>query len=78
MERTHKERIKALETDIITVEGIKVDPKKVEAMQTCPKPTNIAELWGFLGLPRYYRKSVLDYGMIVRPLTHMPKKGPFI
>lgn len=44
MERTHKERIKALETDIITVEGIKVDPKKVEAMQTCPKPTNIAEL----------------------------------
>jgi len=43
---------------IVIIEGVKVNPKKIEAMQTWPGPKTIIELRGFLGLARYYRKFV--------------------
>ena len=47
--------------------GVKVDPKKIEAMQYWPHPKTLKRLCGFLGLTSYYRKFVKNYGKIVYP-----------
>ncbi|CAA0836889.1 Uncharacterized mitochondrial protein AtMg00860, partial [Striga hermonthica] len=58
-------------------DGVKVDPRKIEAMVGWPKPTSLMQLRGFLGLTGYYRKFVKDYGTIAKPITEMTKKGAF-
>src|SRR3954470_18164346 len=43
---------------IIGKDGRKVDPDKVEKVKNYPRPKNISQLRGFLGLASYYRKFV--------------------
>ena len=40
---------------IISHEGIKVDPQKIKAMLEWPRPKNLKNIHGFLGLTGYYR-----------------------
>jgi hypothetical protein len=57
--------------------GVKVDPKKIEAMQDWPHSKTLKILHGFLGLTGYYRKFVKNYGKIAEPLTALIKKNSF-
>ena len=53
---------------IVSEKGIETNPKKIEAIQKWPIPTNITETRSFLGLCNYYRKFIKDYAKIAKPL----------
>ena len=57
--------------------GVKVEPKKIQAMQDWPQPKTFKSLRGFLGLTGYYHKFVHNYGRIENPLTQLLKKNSF-
>ena len=62
---------------VVTPQSVKVDQGKIKAMLNWPRPTNVSDLRGFLGLIGYYRKFVRNYGVIARPLTNLLRNGQF-
>ncbi|XP_070055048.1 uncharacterized protein [Nicotiana tomentosiformis] len=63
---------------IVSGKGIKVDPKKIEAVQSWPHPTSVTEIRSFLSLAGYYRRFVQGFSSIAAPLTRLTQKGaPF-
>lgn len=61
----------------IDKDGVSTNPKKIDAMQGWPIPTNIKQLWGFLGLMGYYRRFVKGYELLSKPLTDLLRKDNF-
>jgi hypothetical protein len=59
---------------IVTRQGLKADPKKIEKIIKWPTPTNTRELRGFIGLASYYRRFVKRFSVIANPLNHLLKK----
>ncbi|KAI3467965.1 hypothetical protein Pfo_024628, partial [Paulownia fortunei] len=53
---------------------IRMDPKKVQAIQEWQSPNNVHEVRSFLGLANYYRRFVKGYSEIARPLTDLTRK----
>ncbi|XP_070034914.1 uncharacterized mitochondrial protein AtMg00860-like [Nicotiana tomentosiformis] len=63
---------------MVSSDGINVDPKKIEAVQSWPKPSSATEIQSFLGLAGYYRRFVESFSYIDAPLTRLTQKGaPF-
>jgi hypothetical protein len=54
-----------------------MDPKKIESMKDWPCLRTLKIFHGFLGLKRYYRKFVQNYGKIAAPLITLLKKNYF-
>ena len=59
---------------IVTVEGVKPNPTKTEAVSTYPVPQDDHELRQFLGLANYYRRFVKDYSRIAESLHQLTRK----
>ena len=59
---------------VVSVEGISVDPQKIEAIVDWKPPTNITKVRNFLGLAGYYRKFVEGFSKIATPLTKLTRK----
>eukprot|EP00889_Picochlorum_renovo_P006501 jgi/Picre1/33531/NNA_008854.t1 len=64
---------------IVTADGIRVNPSKIEAVQNFPVPHNIPTLRSFLGLANYYRRFIRDYSAQVCHLSELLKDDvPFV
>ena len=59
---------------VISKEGVSVDPAKIEAVNSWPRPTNVTEIRSFLGLARYYRQFVEGFSKLASPLTELTRK----
>lgn len=62
---------------LISNQGVRTDPSKLEAMVQWPLPHNLKTLRGFLGLKGYYRKFIRNYGIIAALLTALLRKNAF-
>jgi hypothetical protein len=63
---------------MVSTDGVYPEPSKVQAMLDWPRPHNITELRGFLGLTGFYRKFIKGYAAIALPLTALLKKDAFL
>ncbi|XP_051129716.1 uncharacterized protein LOC127250458 [Andrographis paniculata] len=63
---------------VVSGKGISVDPSKFETISDWPRPTNLSEIRSFLGLAGYYRRFVLDFLKVAKPLTNLLKKNTMI
>ena len=60
---------------LLSASGFRMDPEKVRAVLEWDLPENQKALMRFLGFANYYRKFILNYSSVVKPLTDMTKKG---
>ncbi|RVW59794.1 Retrovirus-related Pol polyprotein from transposon 17.6 [Vitis vinifera] len=60
---------------MVSQEGISVDPTKVEAVTKWERPKNVFEVRSFLGLAGYYRRFVENFSRIACPMTRLTRKG---
>ena len=60
---------------IVSNEGIRVDPKKIEVVVEWKLPRNVIEVRSFLGLTGYYRIFVKGFSMIVALMTRLLQKN---
>lgn len=63
---------------VISEDGVKLDPKKIQAVRNFPVPKRPKNIKQFLGLVGYYRRFIQDFANIAKPLNNLLKKGvPF-
>ena len=53
---------------IVSIEGIRIDPAKVDAVVNWKLPRSVTEVRSFLGLARYYRRFMKGFSVIACPL----------
>ena len=59
---------------IMSKDGIKIDPKRVEAIDTINFPRNVKEIQFFLGKLNFLRRFIPNFAEIVKLITDMLKK----
>ncbi len=60
--------------DIITKNGVVVDPEKIKAVMEWKVSTSVPEIRSFLGLAGYYRRFIKDFSTIAKPITKLLRK----
>ena len=59
---------------VATTEGLKMDPKKVEAIVSWKVPKRVRDVQCFLGFANFYRIFIKDYSQVAAPLTRLTCK----
>ena len=59
---------------IVSRNGIKMDPEKVNAIFKWPEPMNVKQVRAFLSLSNFYRRFIKDYAIISRPMVDLTCK----
>ena len=58
---------------IVTTQGVRMDPAKIETIQNWPTPRTHKDVLAFLEFVNFYRKFILHFGRVALPLTDMAK-----
>ena len=58
---------------MLSVEGVVVDPSKVEAVTKWEQPLTVTDIRSFLGLAGYYRRFIENFSKIAKPMTELLK-----
>ena len=56
---------------VVSEEGVKTDPEKLDALRSWPVPGNVKDVRTFLGFTGYYRRFIKNYASIARPLNDL-------
>ena len=59
---------------ILSENGISIDLTKVQEVMDWKAPTLVHKVWSFLGLAGYYRRFILDFSKIAKPMTRLLQK----
>ena len=59
---------------VITQEGIKADPKKIQVAKDWETPQTVKQIRSFVGFMSYYRKFIKDFSTIAKPMTLLTQK----
>ncbi|GJP72818.1 hypothetical protein CLOP_g3574 [Closterium sp. NIES-67] len=62
---------------VISIDGVKIDPKKIAIIQAWKPPANLRELQSFLGFVNYVSRFIPNKAGVASPLTDLLKKGKF-
>jgi hypothetical protein len=60
---------------IVSAEGVRIDPSRVEEIRTLSLPISKKEVQAFLGKINFLRRFVLNFVELVKHITAMLKKG---
>jgi ribonuclease HI len=60
---------------IVSAEGVRIDPSRVEAIQTLSLPRSKKEVQAFLGKINFLRRFVSNFAELVKHITTMLRKG---
>ena len=60
---------------ILSKDGLKMDPSKVQTIQDRPEPRKVKDVQSFLGFAKFYRHFISNYSDIVILLTRLTRKS---
>jgi hypothetical protein len=61
--------------NIISQEGIIVNPENIEAIKGWKTPKNVTKFISFMGLTGYYKRFIVGFLRIAHPITSLQRKG---
>jgi len=70
----HKSEIRYL-GDILTKDGVKTDPEKVNKIMEMSKPKNVCEIQSFMGTCNYFRRFVPNFATVIKPINMLLRKN---
>ena len=59
---------------IVSTEGLRMDPTKVQAIMEWQRPNNLKEVQSFVGFYNFYRRFIKGFSKIIKALIRLTKK----
>src|SRR5580765_9093537 len=59
---------------IFSLDGLIIDPTKIQVIQDWPEPHKVKDVQSFLGFANFYRRFIFNFSEIVKPLVRLTWK----